>query len=340
MQDILLADPSPCLRALVLRDLLRRKSSDAELKELTSLRQGDPLAANLVAMQHEDGSWSSGDGAWRGSGSSIIMTAHALYRLGFMGFDDSFPPLARGAEYLFSRQQKNGAWPISRVEESEQEDVSSSPMQTALPLRALATCGYSLDPRAERAYHWLLEERLEDGSWPTGYAEGNMRGVAGYRRMAHSRWGCRSNTTAALQCLVQHPRLGRGPEAVRAFELLLGRETREAHTFGFEVVRLLGAEAVLGFISFFARFDLALMLDLAWRVGASREDDRIADMIAFAETLRGPYGLWEYPSKPQCSRWITFDVTRSLSRLDDSTDWIAQEPRTPFHPYPTRQKRF
>jgi hypothetical protein len=121
---------------------------------------------------------------------------------------------------------------------------------------------------------------------------------------------------------------------------LLGRETREAHTFGFEVVRLLGAEAVLGFISFFARFDLALMLDLAWRVGASREDDRIADMIAFAETLRGPYGLWEYPSKPQCSRWITFDVTRSLSRLDDSTDWIAQEPRTPFHPYPTRQKRF
>jgi|TARA_Y100000310_G_scaffold331119_1_gene404116 hypothetical protein len=340
MQDILLSDPSPCLRALVLRDLLQRKPSDPELKELTSLRQGDPLVADLVALQREDGSWSSGDGAWRGAGSRIIMTSHALYRLGFMGFDSSFGPLAAGVEYLFSRQQKDGSWPLANVADSEEDDLSNSPLQTAFPLRAVANCGYSQDPRSERAYQWLLEQRLDDGAWPAGYAEGNLRGIAGYRRLAHSRWGCRSNTTAALQCLVLHPGLAKGSEASRALELLLGRETREGHTFGFEVVRLLGAEAVLGFISFFARFDLALMMDLAWRAGASREDDRIADMIAFAESLRGPYGLWEYSSKPQCSRWITFDVTRSLSRLDDTTDWIAQEPRTPFHPYPTRRKRF
>jgi hypothetical protein len=340
METMLLADPSPCLRALVMRDLLQRGPRDAELRELNSLRTLDPLVANLAALQRKDGSWSSGDGAWRSTVSRIIMTSHALYRLGFMGFDGEYPPVARGVEYLFSRQQKNGAWPISRSEEPEQDDLSSSPMQTALPLRAIAYCGYSLDPRAERAYQWLLEQRLDDGSWPTGYAEGNLRRVAGYRRLAHSSWGCRSNTTAVLQCLVLHPDLRSSTEARRALDLLLGRETREAHTFGFEVVRLLGAEAMTGFVSFFARFDPALMLDLAWRVGASREDDRVADTIAFAESLRGPYGLWEYPARPQCSRWITFDVTRSLSRLDGTSDWIAREPRTPFHPYPTRKKRF
>lgn len=75
---------------------------------------------------------------------------------------------------------------------------------------------------------------------------------------------------------------------------------------------MLGAEPAVGFSTFFARFDVALILDLAWRVGASREDERIDDMISFVESLRGSYGLWEYSSQPQCSRWVTFDVLRSL----------------------------
>jgi hypothetical protein len=42
------------------------------------------------------------------------------------------------------------------------------PLQTALPLRELAACGYAADPRSELAYDWLLAQRLEDGAWPTG----------------------------------------------------------------------------------------------------------------------------------------------------------------------------
>ena len=37
----------------------------------------------------------------------------------------------------------------------------------------------------------LLERRLDDGAWPTGLASGVFGRVAGYRRIAHSRWGCR-----------------------------------------------------------------------------------------------------------------------------------------------------
>ena len=82
------------------------------------------------------------------------------------------------------------------------------------------------------------------------------------------------------------------------------------------------------------------MLDLCWRVGATLEDRRVADLAAFVRTLQGPYGLWDYAARPQASRWVTFDLMRSLSRLGESGDWQSAEPSTPFQPYPSRRQRF
>ena len=216
------------------------------------------------------------------------------------------------------------------------------PLQTSLPLRGLAACGYAADPRAERAYDWLLAQRLPDGAWPTGLARSGVLGyVAGYRRLAHSRWGCRSNTTGALMCLVLHPERRSSPEARRALDLLLGRETREEYALGYEVARLLGAEPAHGFTTFYARFDLALLLDLCARSGAGRADERVAALIDFVKGLQGPLGLWDYPHRPQAARWLTFDLLRSLAVLDAETGgWLSQEPRTPFTPYPRRPRRF
>jgi hypothetical protein len=223
------------------------------------------------------------------------------------------------------------------------------PLQTALPLRALAACGYAGDTRVERAYGWLLAQRLPDGAWPTGKASGVYGYVAGYRRLAHSRWGCRSNTTGSLLCLALHPQRREGTEARRALDLLLGRETRERQSLGFEVARLVGGEPVRGFFTFFARFDLALVLRLCWQVGASIEDERVADLADYVWGEQGAYGLWEYTSRPQVSRWVTFDLLRSLSRLDagsrsgSDNAWQSDEPRTPFQPYPiggTRSRRY
>jgi hypothetical protein len=215
------------------------------------------------------------------------------------------------------------------------------PLQTALPLRALALCGYAEDPRAERAYDWLLAQRLADGAWPTGIAMDTLRYVGGYRRLAHSRWGCRSNTTGALACLALHPTRSLGREARQALDLVLWRETRERHTLGFEVARLVGAEPARGFLTFFARFDLAQVLDLCARLGASAEDPRIAGVAEFILAQQGSYGLWEYRARPQASRWITFDLLRSLSRLGEAgVGWQGLEPRTPFRPYPKRPKRY
>ena len=339
---LLLTDPSSCLRRLALQELFGRSEEDPEVRELIGMQEKDALVADLLAFQEPDGSWKSGDGAWSGQGGQEKTTALSLTRLGYLGIDPQQPAVRRGAKFLFSRQREDGAWPLPGQEEGteEHDGYSMIPLQTALPLRGLAACGYATDPRAERAYEWLLAQRLPDGAWPTGIAAGNYGGVAGYRRLAHSRWGCRSNTTAALSCLAQHPERRQSPEAQRALDLLLGRETREQHTLGFEMARLVGAEPLRGFLTFFARFDLAFILDLCWRVGANRDDGRVAEMVTCVQEWQGPYGLWEYSAHPQTSRWITFDLLRSLTRLDDGTDWLSLEPRTPFQAYDKRVRRF
>jgi hypothetical protein len=320
---------------LVLRELLNRdKKNDAEVRELEKIMEKDPLVSGLLDLQAADGSWDK--------------TAQALTRLGYLGFGPGHPAVQKGAEYLFGLQREDGSWPLPQDsmegEKSGHYDVIS--LQTSLPLRGLAFCGYAADPRAEKAYEWLMAQRLEDGAWPAGMAHDNYGFVAGYRRLPHSRWGCRANTTAALTCLALHPQRRSSPEAKRALDLLLGHETRVRHNLGFEVARIIGAEASTGFFTFYARFDMAHLLDLCWRIGASIEDSRVVDLVEYVKGAQGPYGLWEYLPKPQASRWVTFDILRSLSRLfmntdtDADTEWIFTEPRTPFSPYTRQRKRY
>jgi hypothetical protein len=157
--------------------------------------------------------------------------------------------------------------------------------------------------------------------------------VGGYRRLPHSRWGCRSNTTGALLCLAHHPGRRSGEEARRGLDHLLARETRDRSTLGFEVARLAGAQRHRGFITFYAAFDAALLLDLSWRVGASMEDERLSGLAEFVTGLRGPAGLWELRCAPAASRWLSFDLERSLARIPGSSDWIPAGPRTPYRSY-------
>ncbi len=82
------------------------------------------------------------------------------------------------------------------------------------------------------------------------------------------------------------------------------------------MARLVGAEPAHGFFTYFARFDLALLLDLCGRVGISKDEPRVADLLEFIRSLQGKYGLWETADWPQAARWLTFDLLRSLNRLN------------------------
>jgi hypothetical protein len=213
------------------------------------------------------------------------------------------------------------------------------PLQTALPLRGLAACGYAQSPEAERAYQWLFEQRLDDGAWPTGVASGNFGGVAGYRRLSHSRWGCRTNTTETLRCLSLHPDYAQGPEAQRALDLLLASLTRDRDALGLELARLLGSVPSRGAFTYHAQVDSALILALCARIGASTQDLRVAALVTEVLSTRGKYGLWAHPRRPELSRWLTLDLLRSLTRLDPGSDWVSMEPPTPFQRYPRRRRR-
>jgi hypothetical protein len=343
---LLLADPSPSLRLLVLRDLLNRPDSDPEVQELEKLQTNDPLVRQFLDLQNEDGSFRGGEGGG-GILGSIRLTAQSLMGLGYLGLGPDHPAVARGAEFLFSQQQSDGSFPlISRgavVDGGKlDEDVKYHmiPLQTALPLLGLAWAGYATDPRAERAYDWLLAEALPRGGWPSGRHADQYVFAGGYRRLAHSKFGCRTNTTAAVSALALHPVRQRDKAAQRGLDLLLAHEHKQVGALGFEVARIIGAEPPRGAFTYFKRYDVAQILDLSCRMGASLDDPRVAENVDFVKNNQGPYGLWEYTRRPEVSRWVTFDLLRSLSKLDQETDWFSLEPRTPFQAYPKKPKRY
>ncbi len=338
----LLTDPSPCLRYLVLKELLNRPDNDSEIVELRELYEEDPLVKDLLNSQNSDGSWDMQTITQITSGNRFYATVYALNRLGYLMFDSTLPIIQKAVEYVFSKQGKDGSWPMPGKTQLTDEDkgYSMMPVQTAIPLLALSTAGYATDERSENAYSWLLEQKLDDGAWPVGISSGVYGGIAGYRRLAHSRWGCRSNTTTVLNCLAMHPKRCKSVEAHRALDLLLGTNTKLRNNLGFVVARLIGVEKSYGNITYFAKFDIAHILDLCWRVGANPSDVRIDDFIEFIKSEQGKYGIWEYSGHPQANRWLTFDLLRSLSRLDKNADWVNFEPQTPFQAYPKKIKRF
>ncbi len=341
---LLLADRSACLRILVLRELLDRPVDDPEVVELRGIQDDDPLVSSLLKTQSQDGSWKdAGSRAGSTEGGRLRATAFALMRLGYGGLDREHRAIKRGVEFVFAAMKGNGTWPMPKAYDSVAEPArgyTMAPSQTSIPLLAVAAVGCATDPRAERAYDWLLEQRLDDGAWPVGKI-GKVYGYqAGYRQVPHSRWGCRTNTTLALTCLALHPTRRTGTAARRALDLLLARETRDRQNLGLNVARVVGAEPQRGVVTYHARFDPALILDLCWRIEAARTDERVDDLVRWIVEQQGPYGLWEYEPRPEASRWVSFDILRSLSRLDSSTDWLSSEPRTPYVSYPKKPRRF
>jgi hypothetical protein len=313
---LLLCDPSPVLRYRVLTELLGVPADDPEAADLAARRPAE--VADLLAAEPP----------------GLKETAWQLCRLGYAGLDRRHPRVAALAERVFTRQRRDGSFPLSSFQTGDRYDMI--PLQASLPLRGLAAAGYATDERAERGYEWLLAQRLADGAWPTGRAAGQPGFVAGYRRLPGSA-GCRANTQAALACLVLHPHRSRAEPTRRALDLLLQRETRDEWALGSEVARLRGLEPPAGFITFYARFDLAFVLELAGRAGASAEDQRVADLVEFLLARRGPAGLWEHPAHPELTRWLSFDIALSLRRLAGG-DWAGLAPRVPFRAYPTRRQ--
>jgi hypothetical protein len=310
VDELLLSDPSAALRHRVLTELMDVPADDPEVADLARRRLAEPELTELLAAEPAD----------------LKELIWQLCRLAHLGLDRAHPRVRELAGRLLDRQQPDGSF---RLTEFRPEGLYQMvPLQVSLPLRGLAAAGYATDPRVEKAYDWLLAQRLEDGSWPTGRASGQPGYVAGYRRLPGAA-GCRANTEAAVAALVLHPRRRTGDDTRRALNLLLRRETRDESAIGVEVSRLCGFADASGFFTFYARFDLAFVLELAGRAGVAADDRRVAELVGFLEARRGPAGLWEHPQHPELSRWLTFELLSSLRRLT-AGDWVSEDPRFAF----------
>ncbi len=341
-ETLLLAHVSPILRLKVLRNLLGKKDSDREVQELQLLTSRDPLVRELVSFQEKDGSWSTLSRSSRPAAPRSILTSVALARLGFLGFSRKDRIVQKASRFLFSRQKKDGSWPLYQTAEMEvsKDRYEWMPLQTALVLRGLLACGYDRDPRCTRALEWLMDKKLDDGAWPTGWASGNYGYVAGYRRMPHSRWGCRSNTTGVLICLGLHAGRRWHGEAQRGLDLLLGRESRDVQNIGYDRARVLGYEEVHGFITFYGKYDPLLTLRLCAQIGADRQDSRVRGLIEFMQDRCSSSGLLSYNRHHEASKWISYEFISLLRTIAGHGDWHPIEPRTPFQTYPKRHRRF
>jgi hypothetical protein len=338
---LLLADPSPSFRILVLKNLLGKTEDNEEVKELREIQEQDPILENILKFQLANGSWDtkiSGDTAVAGN---IQFASQNLVKLAYLDYPRKSAIIERAVEYIFSHQNTDGSWPLPKAwERNEEKGYDMQPLQTIVPLEGIAAVGYAQDERAELAFEWLLQRQLEDGAWPVGIKSGVYGGIGGYRSIAHSRWGCRSTTIGALNCFSYHPKRRVSKEAKRALDLTLGCETKAELNLGFDISRLIGIEPSRGWITYYPRLDPAHILKLCSRIEASIDDPRVESLVNFVQGLQNDNGLWECKLHPQATRWLTYDLLNSITVLKSDVDWVSHEPRTPFQEYTKKLNLF
>jgi hypothetical protein len=335
MTALLLGDPSPSLQWRAAVELEGIAADEVDVRAARAEIPQSPVVQSLRACLQE-------------ARQHPRAAGYLLCQLAYLGYDG--PDLVEAVEAILARQQPDGSLSPSREEDGEGLEMAPSDgprfvtMHTAVPLRGIAAAGFATDSRAERAYDWLIGVRLPDGSWPAGpKADFGRHGRAAppereYRRLPRGA-GCRSATTGAVACLALHPDRRRSDAARIGADHLLARETRDEAALGWEVSRLVGLERAMGQVTFYVTFDPAFTLDLASRCGVSPEDRRVRDLVAWLETLRGPYGLWEHDAHPQLSRWLSFDLECSLRRVRQG-DWVGNEEPASFTPYKRGPRRY
>jgi len=341
LKSILLTDPSPVLRYLVLKNIFNKKDDDPELLELRKSFDTDQRLSECLSLQQKNGSWERLSKEDHITVSPLILTSAALCRLSFFGFTQKDECIKKAADYLIRLRSRDGSWPLRAADAiTLNKGYSWVPLQTALPLRGLGAIGYAADPLLSSSYIWLLEKMLPDGAWPAGWAGNNYGFIAGYRRMPHSRWACRSNTTGALLALSYHPEYKVSEPVKKTLDMLLARETKDVANIGHDHGRIMGFEPLRGFFTYFAKYDPLLTLQLCSRIGADKNDQRVKNIIELLLSSCNNSGLFEYRQKPHFSKWLSYEILRTIESIADSSEWQSNEPSTPFQAYPKSNKRF
>ena len=219
---------------------------DPEVRELLRLREADPLVGALLDLQEPDGSWTRID--LHSRVDRLRATSLALARLGYLGFGPGDDGCGAAPSPSLPWQRADGSWPLPESHEETEEGgaIRSSPCRRACPCAAWppAATPRTRAPSGPTSGCWRSACRMAPGRRASPRATWAMwQAIAGWRTRA----GAAAPTPPApWSAWPTIPRVATSPEARRALDLLLGRETHEQHTLGYEVARLIGVEPARG----------------------------------------------------------------------------------------------
>lgn len=222
-------DPVPLLLssgddALVLytrRDLLEEEAGpESRLWQLSG-------AQRIVRKQNDDGSWTGTSGKKHEAVNyGLIETWRQLRVLvDTYGFTRENPSAAKAAEFVFSCQTEEGDFRGFLANQY-------ATYYTGALLSLLVKAGYHDDPRARKAFEWLLSVRQDDGGWTVPILTRGFDGKTMYRLTSthsepvqpeRSKPFSHNWTGMVLRAFAAHPDYRESEAALKAARLLKSR---------------------------------------------------------------------------------------------------------------------
>jgi len=316
----LLSRGDAALHYFVRRDLLGEDPGPVErLWEL-------PGAQKMLRKQQPDGSWPRrGENKHPAINYGLVETWRWLRILVEQyGFARSHPAAERAAEFIFSCQ----------TEEGDFRGILANQYATYYSgaiLGLLVQVGYGDDPRAERAFQWLLSMRQADGGWSIPMITHKLDRETQYRlsseyaepiQLDRSKPFSHNATGMILRAFAVHPRYRHCEAAQTAAGLLKSRFFQpDAYTSYHDA-------------SYWLRFEypfwwnnLVAALDSLSRMGLSGADGQIRRALDWLVEHQEEDGLWRVSyvkadevekdnlKTRQMKPWISLAICRVMKRL-------------------------
>lgn len=308
--DPLLSSENEAIRYFCRRDLLNQDAGPVE-----SLWQM-PEAVKLFKKQLGNGSWTYPGGGKPHLRSQEDYSQLETFRtLGIFvekhGLTKRHPAIVRAANYLFSKQTKEGDF---RGIYGHQY----SPNYSAAIMELMIKAGYNDDTRIDKGFQWLVSMRQDDGGWavPLRTAGVKLDAIAAEeaimpdRSKPSSHWA----TGVVLRAFAAHEKQRKTNTARGAGQFLASRFFKKDSYPDRQAV------------DFWARFsypfwftDLLSSLDSLSLIGFSPDDPLVSKGIEWFVDKQQTDGTWRLKllktKDKYLSRWIALAICRVFKRF-------------------------
>ena len=154
--DWLLEEDQPSVRYLALTQLLGRGEDDPQVVAARAMIPKKGWAKDILAKQHRDGWWVSGESLYV---PKYLSTNWMLLVLSDLGLTRGNPRIAKACDLWIARYAKaDGGFGADRMNTSHVCTAGNT-------ARALVRFGYADHPKVVSAFEWFVKHRDKNGGW-------------------------------------------------------------------------------------------------------------------------------------------------------------------------------